>query len=118
MKFFSLAELSVDSNDKSYQQCERGLLFFLFFRDWDRLDKPRTEELGFSLWPSCSPRATSPCKFSSLLFFLGFLHSVSRYVNLDLWNFVEEKQMKQTKHKCPGLELPDPIAVSYHRHPQ
>ena len=37
MRVFSLAELDVDSNHKSYQQCEFELLFFLFFRNWDRL---------------------------------------------------------------------------------
>ena len=74
MRFFSLAELSVDPNHKSYQQCELGLLFFLFFRDRDGLwINPGLRSLGSLCGPPVlqgpPPLVSSQAFRFSLVFF-------------------------------------------------
>ena len=65
MRVFSLAELDVDSNHKSYQQCEFELLFFLFFRNWDRLwINPWLRSLCALCGPPV-PQRPYPCKLQA-----------------------------------------------------
>lgn len=72
MRVFSLAELDVDSNHKSYQQCEFELLFFLFFRNWDRLwINPWLRSLCALCGPPV-PQRPYPCKLPSLLVLVFF----------------------------------------------